>query len=878
MIGQTVSHYRILAELGRGGMGIVYKAEDTKLKREVALKFLPPHAREADEERARFVQEAQAAAALNHPNICTIYGIEEADDKEFIEMELVDGVTLRQKLPLKKVDDAIDHAIQIAEALQEAHSKGIVHRDIKAENIMVNSRNQIKVMDFGLAKLKGTVRLTKTSSTVGTLAYMAPEQIGGGDVDARADLFSFGVLIFEMLTGRMPFRGEHEAATIYSIMNEEPEPLTKYLPEAPPALVVLLGKALEKDPAERYQSAGEMLVDLKRLKKASSHSSKHYQVQQQSSGSSPSGTAAQSTLPSKGKWKIALLAGALVVIGAVIVVLTRKDERVLPSVNNVKMSRLTASGDAGFSAISPDGKYVVYQKGEPGKWGLWIRQVVSSTDVMIIPPSDIKLDGSVFSNDGNYLFYTASLPGSPVPTVYRIPVLGGAPPRKIVSNVVGSVTLSPGDDRIAFLRGFPSTGEEAIFVANADGSDEKKLISRDGKELFYMSEGGAPAWSPDGALIACPAGSTTDGFSVGIVVIPVDEPRETMVTSDNWNDVGRIAWYPDGSGLVFCGRKKGEPSQIFFLSYPGGEVSRITNDLYGYGPTSLSVTRDGKAIVSAQSQTFSSITVVRDGVAREVTRGATRADGLGGLVWTRDGRILYTSTVGSIYELWTSGLDGSENRQVTFGEAVERDPATDFISGDIYYVMSDKELPNIWKMGSNGENPVRITNSEDYNPDVSRDGKWLLFDSWKAGSRALWKLELGSGDSAMLFRPGGTSPKISPDGRLVTCLFHDEQEQRERMAILSFSTGDPVSVFDLPLTSNRDDFEWSPDGKSIHYVDTRNGVSNIWAYDYQARTSRQVTSFESDRIFGFAWSKDGTSVAVARGATTSDLVLLTVAQ
>ena len=233
LIGQTVSHYNILEKLGEGGMGVVYKAEDLTLTRLVALKFLP-HGLEAHEpERARFLQEARAAAILNHPDICTIHEIAEADGQQFIVMEYVEGKTLREIVPVKKMEDAITYAIQVAEALHEAHTHGIVHRDIKPENIMVNSKNQVKVMDFGLAKLKGSLKLTKISSTIGTLAYMAPEQIQGEQVDARSDIFSFGIVLYEMLTGHLPFRGEHEAAMVYSIVNEEPEPLQHYVPDAP---------------------------------------------------------------------------------------------------------------------------------------------------------------------------------------------------------------------------------------------------------------------------------------------------------------------------------------------------------------------------------------------------------------------------------------------------------------------------------------------------------------------------------------------------------------------------------------------------------------------------------------------------------------------
>ncbi len=269
MIGQIISHYKILEKLGEGGMGVVYKAHDTKLNREVALKFLPPHISTSGVERERFLQEAQAAAALNHPNICVIYDIKEESEQPFIVMEYVDGETIRRKLesgPMR-MEDAIKYGIQIGEALQEAHSKGIVHRDIKADNIMINSKGQVKVMDFGLAKLKSSLKLTRTSSTVGTLAYMAPEQIQGGDVDARSDIFSFGVLFYELLTRQFPFRGDHEAAMMYSIVNEEPESIVKYIPDVSSEVLHIFGRALEKNPEDRYQSIHDMVIDLRRLKK-----------------------------------------------------------------------------------------------------------------------------------------------------------------------------------------------------------------------------------------------------------------------------------------------------------------------------------------------------------------------------------------------------------------------------------------------------------------------------------------------------------------------------------------------------------------------------------------------------------------------------------
>ena len=296
MIGQTISHYRVAEKLGEGGMGVVYKAHDTKLDRTVALKFLPPHLTKSEEDKQRFIREAKAAAALNHPHICTVYSVEEHEDSQFISMEYIDGMTLRQRSDLsaealakaeaggqksaesqpatwnQELGTAIDYALQIAEALQQAHKKGIVHRDIKPENIMLTEDNRIKVMDFGLAKLKGDKNLTKSGSTVGTMSYMSPEQIQGQEVDQRSDIFSFGIVLYEMLTGQTPFRGEHEAAMVYSIVNENPTPITTYITDAPADLIHILDRALDKDPDDRYQSVSDMASELRRFKKKSSKS------------------------------------------------------------------------------------------------------------------------------------------------------------------------------------------------------------------------------------------------------------------------------------------------------------------------------------------------------------------------------------------------------------------------------------------------------------------------------------------------------------------------------------------------------------------------------------------------------------------------------
>jgi serine/threonine protein kinase/tetratricopeptide (TPR) repeat protein len=269
MIGKTVSHYRILEKIGEGGMGVVYKAEDVKLKRIVALKFLPPQALGSDDDKDRFLKEAQAAASLDDTNICTVHEIDEADERTFIAMAYIEGQSLKQRIAsgALKIEEAVGIAIQIASGLQDAHESGIVHRDIKTGNIMVTTKGQVKIMDFGVAKLTKETSVTEAGTTIGTAAYMSPEQTRGEDVDHRTDIWSLGVVLYEMVTGQKPFLGDYEQAVVYSILNEEPEPMTGLRSGVPLELERIVGKALTKDAAERYQHVDELLVDLKRLRR-----------------------------------------------------------------------------------------------------------------------------------------------------------------------------------------------------------------------------------------------------------------------------------------------------------------------------------------------------------------------------------------------------------------------------------------------------------------------------------------------------------------------------------------------------------------------------------------------------------------------------------
>ncbi|MBF8295747.1 MAG: Adenylate cyclase [Bacteroidetes bacterium] len=312
MIGSTISHYRILEKLGEGGMGVVYKAHDTKLNRDVALKFLPPNLLVSEDDRHRFVHEAQASAALSHPNIATVFEIDESEAKTFIALEFIEGQSLAQKIksgPLK-VDDALSIVIQTCEGLQAAHEKGIVHRDIKSQNIMVTTKGQLKILDFGLAKLRGATVLTKAGTTIGTMGYMSPEQLRGEAVDHRTDIWAVGVVLYEMIAGRRPFQGDYEDAVAYQVINQQPEPLTAIRTGVPMELERIVKKAMQKERANRYQHVVEIVTDLRSLK-------------EEIETGLEKGAVTKTRLPVKKRLYAYLLLGVLVLIVTAVMILTQ---------------------------------------------------------------------------------------------------------------------------------------------------------------------------------------------------------------------------------------------------------------------------------------------------------------------------------------------------------------------------------------------------------------------------------------------------------------------------------------------------------------------------------------------------------------------------
>ena len=896
MIGQTISHYRITGRLGSGGMGVVYEAQDLTLGRRVALKFLPPELARDASALDRFLLEARAASALNHSNICTIYAVENDGAQSFIAMELLEGQSLDTKLvggPLA-LDRLLDVSIQLADGLDAAHAKGIVHRDIKPANIFVTQRGQVKVLDFGLAKLTRapgmatettaatqdglrTASLTSPGSTVGTIAYMSPEQARGEELDVRTDLFSLGTVIYQMATGRLPFSGNTSAVIFNAILERDPVPPVQINPQLPPRLEELIDKLLEKDRDLRYQSAADLRGDLKRLKRDSESGRKTAQaastpsvpaaVPPIASSRQPSGSAAVAVARQhKLGAGIATLVVVMLIAAASYGVYALFHRNRPAPFENISITKITETGKAALVAISPDSKYILNVVRDAGQESLWLRNLPTNSDTQVIPPAEVRYAHLRFSPDGNYLYFNRSEPGSEeLKYLYRAPVLGGTP-QKLVTDIDSNITFSPDGRQIAYFRmNNPEPGKERLLLFPVDGGEEKVLDNR--------PVGGGlqdPDWSPDGKIIVCMVLQPGDALS-GLVALDVASGKQHQFFASASDIVQRPVWMPDQSGLL--AQSSLGHRQIVFVSYPDGKLHNVTRDTNSYSEPSLA--GDGHTLVSVLSQAhynlFTMPASLNIAEARQVTSGAPAVS----FSWTRDGQVVVASDSDSGLAL-VNPESGTKAPLVAQAGARADTPSACPDGRVVFSSIFSKgnKALNIWRTDTSGGNLKQLSDGKiDTNPVCSPDGRWVFYQDVVNGGR-LMKVSIDGGKPEKISDELTADFDISADSKtIVVASFAHLDDHVERLTLLAVDSNQVLKnlAFEHPRSGR---IRFSRDGKAVVYPFRHAGVDDLWLQPLDGTPGKQITDFKSEHIIDFHWSFDGSKVGVIRGHTDSDVVLI----
>jgi eukaryotic-like serine/threonine-protein kinase len=918
--GIRLGRYEIRSKLGEGGMGEVYLARDTQLDRDIALKTLTREVARDQQRLHRFLQEARAASALSHPNVAHIYEIGEADGAHFIAMEFVEGESLDRKIggrPLA-ISELLEIAIQIADALDEAHAKGITHRDIKSANVMITSRGRVKVLDFGLAKLAGPSSDTHTSDSematrvktspgvvMGTVNYMSPEQALGREVDHRSDIFSFGVVLYEMATGQLPFTGATVTETIDRITHSQPQAIARLNYDVPAELEIIVKKALRKDREERYQTIHDLLIDLKDLKRETDVASSlersvppralpgketvSYSAAQlsgvlkQTDLSPAISTAEVSAAPSASsaeyvvnqikshKKAIALTAVVSLVvlagIGFVIYKFVTRNRTNSISLEAAKFTRLTATGNATGAAISPDGKWLVHVQDDGEQKSLWLRQVaVANSNTQIVPPAPVRFFGVAFSPDGNYVYYAVREGSQDTGSLYQVPVLGGTP-RKLFTGIKSCISFSPDGKRIAYFDFYED--EDRLMIANADGSGQRQLAMRHGDEYFFQGDFPAVSWSPDGKTIATPVAVTSQNFmSVATVSVATGEVK--FLTPRRWNLVRQAVWFNADTILTTAAERAGEAFSIWQLSYPSGAVTKLTNDLNSY-PT-ISLTSDSASIAAVMTELNNNIWVMPAFDAARATQVTQGRNLVGNPVFTPDGKLVYPLKQPVGGDLYLLDLANGTKKQLT---ANAGDNVVPSVSADGRYIvfMSDRTGAfHIWRMDIDGGNLKQLTDNHDEEvPNISPDSQWVAYEMYLNKS-TIWKVGINGGQPTQITDKGSENPVFSPDGKQIACLYLAQPAGSQTLAILPSAGGEPTKT--LPFTGPITNLRWTVDGRALVYGATRNGVTNLWAQPIDGSAPKQLTNFASERIFNFDFSRDGKQIALSRGTQTSDVVLI----
>ncbi|MCD9189393.1 MAG: serine/threonine-protein kinase [Pyrinomonadaceae bacterium] len=930
--GKKIGRYEIRQKIGAGGMGEVYLAHDESLDRNVAVKVLLPEFCCNLERVNRFKLEARAASALNHPNIITIYEIGTCDEELYIATENIKGETLRSLIERNAVSfvSSLQIAEQILSGLTAAHQAGIIHRDLKPENVMVREDGIVKILDFGLAKptlveSEAETRelvSTKAGMVMGSVSYMSPEQSRGKETDARTDLWSVGIVLYEMLTGKTPFEGETVTDTLANIIHKEPVKITEIIEDAPTELHRILKKSLRKDREERYQSAKDFLLDLKNLRReleiehelevsvspnrVSGMRSRSGEKNTRNSLLKPTNEVAETQMLSrqidtdahsgisnkqnpKKRYSMLLLAiFGLLLLGTLSVLsfyLWQKPDLFNSFERNISVSTISRINDAQTIEISPDGKYLAYVKnGLSSDSKLMLRQIETGSEKEIIPLAQNHIGVLKFSPDANYLYFTRQAKGELGFILFRVPTLGGEA-KQIAFDVDSGVSFRADGKSLIFHRHILNPSMDKIIEINAEGGEEKEIYS---SEKMLLN----PQLSPDGKTIV--AMSADRSIQLGkpssfLAVVP-QNGGELRQVGKYWGFAGNFSWLKDGSGLVVAGVYENEEDpKLYLVNFPSGEAKPLIKDANSYFGASL--TADSKTIATIQSSSVAGIWEFETatGKSRQISPNDKDKLGTEGLAVLPNGKILYVKSVSKEEaEIWEMDVEAKVSKRLTAPNSGRN--AYPVVSADgnfIYYESFKNGVYDIWRMNADGTNPLQITKTPDVVETITSltpDGKSIVFSERDRsnGIPSIRQINVETGEINSILQDDKQYPeggRLSPDGKNLLFItapinFDSGVMPQAGLFIAPFdgkNLGTPKQVL---KTLNSNQYRWSPDGKSILFTELSGGNADIWSLNLADGKKTKVTNFNLEVIARFSVSPDGKKIYLVRRSTTQDIILI----
>jgi serine/threonine protein kinase/WD40 repeat protein len=875
--GQMVGHYRVVAKIGSGGMGEVFHAIDTKLDRSVALKTLSSLYNHDPKAFKRFRNEARAAATLNHPNVATVYSVEEIDELPFFTMELVDGETLDHLTPENGLDlgTFLEWFEPIADALCVAHKRGIIHRDIKPGNIMISESGIPKILDFGLAQFErhDSKSMSKTDITapgqiIGTPSYMSPEQAEGADMDTRSDVFSFGIVMYEALTGKRPFRGPSQGAVVQSVLYDKPYPILKQNPLVPPTIARMVARCLKKSPGDRFQSMREVHAILK-----DARSSVESNV---SMDSFARRFYREATAPSKLWWAVgAILIGIIAVTGWYW--FSPANVQTHYRFDAMSIRRISQSNTAGYSYISPDGKSIatVNVEGVNDSISLWLRRLDDRAALQLVPPQPVQFWGGLaISEDASQVYYLTAPRSGIFGTLYRVSSLGGQP-KKVADNANDVGGLSPDGKNILFVR--YAEPSQILSVNAMDGGDEKLILAAESTLTNYRD----PQYSPDGRRIYYVKNQRAGGVeNWSLNSISLDGGAETEILKQG-ERIGELAVLRNGTGILITAVDPvSNLQQLYHVALPGGSKTRITNDLNFY--FGVSVDREGRNIVSAQRSDESRVWVGPANDVAAMKPVSPDSNIYSGVAWAPDGRIVFDGYEDNRSRIWISDADGRNLVRLTNANGDDFGPQVTHDGRYIVFASNRTGRKQIWRMNLDGSDQRNLTdipgNAEP--PKISPDGLTVEFSWSRDSDRVIGRVPISGGAVEEIPLPLSVSNltayywAISPDGKKTAHTFRDVAAGRTRVAVEDIASGATEVIFDIwPVEI----FKWLPDGSGLFYKEREEGerlASKVNQIDLIKRTPRLLVSVEPDMVSDLSFSFDAKQIALVRGTAVSNVVLL----